>query len=135
SAFGQAVDALAIRQRLQKPDQDLAVPEALNLLGRGRLHLRDRVGRIGVGDERRAGFLVGRIEEAGRLAGAALELDLEATAGEPLDAFRNERDAALARSRLARYPNLHARATLRRARGRPSQNRHGAVTQPCGLPE
>src|ERR687887_108638 len=51
AAVIKAVDPLAIGQRLQEADQDLPVAEARSLLGRGRSHFRDRIGRVRIVDE------------------------------------------------------------------------------------
>jgi len=74
------------------------------------LHLGHEVGllvEVVARDERRAGLLVGGVEEPGGLAGAALDQRLAPRRGELGHAVGDERNAPLALERLCRNADPH----------------------------
>jgi hypothetical protein len=96
---GDRLQAVRVGQRREEADQDRVASEALRLLLGGRSDLDDGLHVPGCA-ERRPRLLVGRVGDAGAVAGARLDHDLMAGRGELAHDVGHERDAALAGGRL-----------------------------------
>ena len=87
-----ALDAVAVGERIEEADQQLAVAEPRDLV-LGRLaHLERRASASHGVAERRAGLGVRGVGERGGRAGAGLDDDLEAGRGQLAGGLGNERD-------------------------------------------
>jgi len=106
AASGKTLDALAVRERIEEAEQQLALVQARDLGLVGLAHLYERIG-LPRRPECRAGLAVRIVEERRGFARARLDDHVKAGRDKLCDRFRHECHPALSRRCFARYPDPH----------------------------